>query len=140
MVDKSLCVCVALNPPGNSTGDVSTSVMKGLFNGVVHCTPNWGVRLHKFPNVAGKGTFPCEVTIWLSTCIHTPLRVYTSPAVNGQAARVGCWRGRGRRHAAEFSKPPTHRLGRLSRTVTVSDPLLQNLLVNISCNANSVVL
>ena len=55
------------------------------------------------------------------------------PAVNGQAACVGCWTGRGRRHAAEFSKPPTrYRLGRPSRTVTVSDPLPHNLLVNIT--------
>ena len=58
------------------------------------------------------------------------------PAVNGQAARVGCWTGRGKRHAAEFSKLQTRYLiGRLSRIVTVSDPRLQNLLVNISCTA-----
>ena len=43
------------------------------------------------------------------------------PAVNGQAARVRCWIGQGRRHAAEFCKPPTrYWFGRLSRTVTDS--------------------
>ena len=77
--------------------------------------------------------------------VSAPRRQYTHargarPAVNGQAARVGCWTGRGRRHAAEFSKPPTrYRLRRMSRTVIVSDPRLQNLLVNISCKANSAV-
>ena len=69
-----------------------------------------------------------------STRTRTPLRA--RPAVIGQAARVSCWTGRGRRHVAEFSKRLTrYRLGGLSRTVTVSDPRLQNLLVNVSCNA-----
>ena len=76
----------------------------------------------------------------MAACTLTHAR-RARPAANGQAARVGCWTGRGRRHAAEFSQPPTRdRLGRLSRTVTVSDLRLQNLPVNISCNANSVVL
>ena len=75
----------------------------------------------------------------LSRPAHPHTRA-AGPAVNGQAALVGCSTGRGRRHAAEFSKSPTPcRLGKLFRTVTVSDSLLQNLLFIISCNTNSVV-
>ena len=82
-------------------------------------------------------TVTAELTHDPRTLTHTRR---ARPAVHGQAARLGCWTGRGRRHAAEFSKPPRcYRLGRLSRTVTVSDPCLEKLLGNISCNASSVV-
>ena len=54
-------------------------------------------------------------------------------AVSGQAARVGCWTGRGGRHAdldtrvwggVSVRSPTRCRLGRLSRTAEVSDPRL----------------
>ena len=75
----------------------------------------WLSPLHQVLNTS-------RTSWWASLACWSSNSAWICPA----AARVGCLTGVGRRHSAEFSKPPIrYRLGRLSRTVTVSDTRLR---------------